>query len=147
MQLTQDNKCALLWALFHLPFIDRNEKFAILDKVLADDKSELAITTRLYCKAAIPDIEDKKEVWKEIIENPAGLTIDQRDTMIRGFVSPGQESITNSFLNEQFFSQAVVIAKNDWELVDIYFERLMPIMQPITEELIGKMEGLKGKVD
>lgn len=66
LQLNKNMKQELLRGIFPLPGIERSTKFQMLDKVLGKDKTDKAILTRLYCKAALPDPEEKKQAWREI---------------------------------------------------------------------------------
>ena len=51
-KLTKENKRELIRSIFSLPDFDRSTKFTLLDKVLSKDKSDKAVLTRIYCKAA-----------------------------------------------------------------------------------------------
>jgi hypothetical protein len=65
----------LLKAVFSSKNIDRDRKFKLLDQVIAGDQSMDAIEDVLYCKAALPSLEDKMKAWKEIVENPDDLSM------------------------------------------------------------------------
>jgi hypothetical protein len=48
------------------PTKDRDFKFALMDHVLGDDKSDESKVVRVYCEAALPDAESKKNAWEKI---------------------------------------------------------------------------------
>lgn len=54
--------------------VKRDLKFQLLDSVIDGDKSVEAANCVLFCKAALPSLEDKKQAWTEIIKNSAELS-------------------------------------------------------------------------
>lgn len=73
--LAQNNMFSICKVLFKSPHMTNEEKFAMLEKVLGDDKSDLAKRTRIQCETSIPDAAVKEKAWNEII-NPKSTNSD-----------------------------------------------------------------------
>lgn len=66
--LTQGHKHSIMYKLFRSKDHEESNKMEILDKVLGDDKSDLAKNARLCCMAALPDPKKKEEIWASLID-------------------------------------------------------------------------------
>jgi len=66
MNLTLSQKRNLLKGIFSISSIQQDAKFSLLQQTLGDDNSDESQETRIYCLAALPDAESKKQAWNKI---------------------------------------------------------------------------------
>lgn len=66
MSLTLSQKRNLLKGICGKSIVQPTAKMSLLQQVLGDDKSDESIQTHIYCIAAMPDPESKKEAWNKI---------------------------------------------------------------------------------
>jgi hypothetical protein len=86
-KLNTHQKHLLLMALYSSPKVELADKTRLLEKVLANDKSDIAERTRLVCYAALPDPIVKEEVWNQIVQANSSRTSKQRECFLYGFFS------------------------------------------------------------
>lgn len=63
----------------------QESKQQILDKVLGDDKSDIAKKLRLTCEALTADPKIKEKVWKELVDPKSTLSVYERRAYMQGF--------------------------------------------------------------
>jgi hypothetical protein len=80
----------------------------------------------LYCKAALPSLEDKKQAWKEITENSLDLSDSQVREIMSGFAINRQNEESMPFLNEHYFKDAVSFSKKNPRLSDKFLKEFLP---------------------
>jgi len=73
-----------------------------LNKVLGDDKSDVAKNCRLRCKASIPTAENKAEIWEAVTSETSDYSMYEREAMISGFYSYGQLDILEPYFDKFF---------------------------------------------
>jgi hypothetical protein len=61
----------------------------LLDKILGQRKTDDAILLRIYCKAALPDANEKKEAWNELFNVKSKLSKKQKEELIHAFSQRG----------------------------------------------------------
>lgn len=143
MKLTIENKRSLVRAIFAQPAIDRSAKFALLDKVLGNDKSDKAVLTRIFCKAALPDADEKKQAWKEFTDISSKMQVKQLEEIMYAFFQNGQDKLTRSFTEKDYFEQAYQVFKHKpYKVFKTFFKVMMPRRNEVTPELIQKMKDL-----
>ena len=67
--------------------MEKDKKLELLQKTLGEDKSDLAINTRLTCMAGLPEAEGKAETWKAIIDVHSEESLKERRAKMSGFYS------------------------------------------------------------
>lgn len=67
--LSQNNFFAICKVLSKSAHMTTDEKKALLEQVVGDDKSDLAKNVRIQCETSIPDADVKEKAWNEIV-NP-----------------------------------------------------------------------------
>lgn len=68
--LQKSHKMSILRLLFKSKYFGLDQKMALLESTLGDDKSDLAENCRASCMAGLPDAEVKAQIWAEIT-NPS----------------------------------------------------------------------------
>lgn len=74
MKLDSQQKRDLISGIFPMKDIDRKRKFGLLEKSLGKDKTDMSMKTRMYCKTALPDAEEKKQAWAELFNKNSKLS-------------------------------------------------------------------------
>jgi hypothetical protein len=62
--------------------ISSEEKQALIQKVLGEDKSDTAKRVKLTCEAALASPENKERVWNILTEENSTYTVYEREAMM-----------------------------------------------------------------
>lgn len=85
--LKQSHKNTILIKAFKFPGMDKEAKMKLLEEILGDEKSDLAINTRLTCLAGLPDANVKEDTWKAITDVNSQESLKERSAKMAGFKS------------------------------------------------------------
>ena len=81
------DKRKILVAICKTTKITEEEKKALQEQVLGDEKSDDVNRCRLTCEAAIATPENKEKMWKIFTEENSKYSIYDRDAYMAGFCS------------------------------------------------------------
>jgi hypothetical protein len=71
--------------MFKSPHLTTEEKNQILEKIVGEDKSDLAKRVRIQCETSIPDAAVKEKAWLEIINPKSTMSDVEKQAMMSGF--------------------------------------------------------------
>jgi aminopeptidase N len=105
------------------------------------DSSTLGMRKAFAVKSALPDLNAKKEIWKEMLTK--NLTYSNFREAAAKFHGPNQSKLSSNFVDEFFKKVTSIDWKSNDSVVDIYFENLFPI-KLCSKDVLSKSElGLK----
>ena len=85
-ELNNSHKDSIVIKCFETKYVSIQEKQALLELVVGDDKSDIAINLKLTCHALTPDLNIKEEVWREITNpNSSSKSKPELEAMMNGF--------------------------------------------------------------
>ena len=136
------HKQSILKKIFEEPSISSEVKFELLEKVLGDDKSDIAQNTRETCNALIPTAESKEAVWLAITDVNSTDSIYKRSAKMGGFYSWKQLDLIRPYFARYFEVLPILYEKQAFKFIEAFFHSLLPRME-ITNEQIVRMLALK----
>jgi hypothetical protein len=141
MNLTIGQKRNLLKGLCSLSTVQQDAKMSLLQQTIGDDKSDESMDTRIFCLAAMPDAESKKQAWIKI-HNKEGNKMSQKEVeqLIMGFSQTDQPKITQVYSNDYFASLHDMFKTSSFHLFKSYLHGLMPRRGEITDDMIKKLQ-------
>lgn len=106
--------------------IELSLKTELLAKqVQEDNNSDLAKRAECACKAGLPDLESKKEVWNHILDPQNSLYI--AGAYMSSFIVYDQLPLIKDFLKREFFESAIKLAEtNNYHLTSAFFTYIAP---------------------
>jgi len=108
-ELLPNDKRMILKTLCRSTKISTDTKKELMEKVLKDDKSDIARRTRLTCEAASATLENKEKYWKILIDENTEYSIYDREAMISGFCSWDQLELCEPF-SEKFYDALTTLS-------------------------------------
>lgn len=75
-------------------------KKSLLEKVLGDDKSDVADHLRLTCEALGPDPKVKEKVWNELIDPNSKMSVYDKYAYMEGFYNFNQIDIIRPYFDK-----------------------------------------------
>lgn len=110
-KLAKKHNYSILSRMFKSKSFSVEQKNAKLEKVIGDDKTDVAENTRAKCYAGLPDAEVKAKVWAEITDPHSKESVYLRTAKIQGFYSWDQVDILAPYF-DQFYEVIAPLAKH-----------------------------------
>lgn len=98
--LSKNNKFSIVQSAYAKESIELKVKEELLEKVLGDDKSDIANNLRLTCKTLLPDAKSKEEAWAEISDHSNTLSSYERNAMMAGFFNRESAEILKPYYDQ-----------------------------------------------
>lgn len=129
-KLSKKHKLSIVKVVFEEPsFENEEEKQELLEKVIGDDKSDIAVNARLTCRAYKATAENKEAVWKEITDPSSELSLYQKGALMGGFYSFKQLNIIRPYFSK-FIEQ----------LPSLYKQQTFKFMEAFSGSLLPRLE-------
>ena len=144
-KLGKKHQYSILKKLFEEPTVEHATKLALLEKVLGEDKSDIAQNTRDTCMALLPSAEGKAQVWAAITDVTSTESIYKRGAKMGGFYSYKQMDLISPYFDKFFEDLPKIYEKQAFKYVETFFHSLLPRMD-IKDEHIVKLLSLKLQV-
>lgn len=125
--------------------IELKVKEAAMEK-LSQIKSDLLILTKAYCRAALPDKENKRKIWdglfgKEFDE----VSLLEHQSLCSGLIHLSHKEFTDGFEDEFFLKIEDCVKNKSRSNADNIFHGLQPCLQ--TEDVdIKRFEDFLAKI-
>ena len=140
--LQKKHKHTILSRLFRSKSYSLEEKNETLNRILGDDKSDLALNARARCEAGLPNAETKAKIWAEITDTNSKDSVNLRYAKIGGFYCWDQIDIVSPYF-DKFFDEIERIHKfTNHMYFENFFHSLLPTMN-IKESHIVKLVSLR----
>lgn len=139
--LTMSNKRNILKGLCSMSSVQQVAKLSLMQQILGDDKSDEAVQTRIYCLAAMPDPESKKDAWNKLQNaDQAKMSQKEMEQVIFGFMSQNDQPQLTKKYEDAFFATLYEHYKtSSYNLFKHYIKTLMPRRGEITEAQLDKL--------
>lgn len=101
--------------------------------------------TRIYCLAAMPDPESKKQAWQKI-QNKESSKLSQKEMeeVILGFAHTDQPHLTAKYNDAFFATLHDHFRTSSYKLFKTYMHGLMPRKGEITDDILKKLQAHLG---
>ena len=145
--ISQENRFSFLKNIFKSKTIDIEIKNKLLEKEITRDKnSDESLRAKLACNALLPDKENKKRIFEEIVKNPTKDSLKNRSELMENFAPFEQLDLVSDFITKDYFDVIPELSKN----VEVfYIETFVNYCGPgllVNDENIKKYEELAEKV-
>ena len=117
----------------------------MLEKVLKDDKSDIAKTVRLQCEVSIADPAVKAQAWKDITDPNSSFSMKEKQAKMSGFYAWSQFDIVKPYFDLYYEELKVADSKYTTKFVEAFLGGMRPTME-ITDSHIVKLVTIKGNV-
>lgn len=135
--------CTLVYSLEEFTL---EEKEKVLNKEIERDRnSDESTRAKCRCKAALPDLKIKEEIWNKIINEPLSDSLYNMKAYMSGLIMINQIKLVENLLTEKFFEGILKLETCEYFYVENFFAFCSPIYFP-NEEVIKKTEEVAGKV-
>lgn len=138
-ELTPADKRKILKTLCQSTQIATETKQAVIEKVLGDDKSDVAKKTRLGCEACFATKENKDKLWETFIDEKTELSIQDREAMISGFCSWDQLELCEPYFDKYYDALDTLSEKHAYRYQRSFCMGLMPRKWIKDEHLVRLM--------
>lgn len=118
--LVQNNFFAICKVLFKSPHMTTDEKNALLEQVVGDDKSDLAKNVTIQCGVSIPDPAAKENAWKEIVNPNSTYSDKERQAMMSGFYAYSQLELTRPYADKYYEALKDFNKHHSWKYMDSF---------------------------
>lgn len=128
--------------------LTQEQKMSLVDKVLGTDKTDLAEEARVYCQAALPDEQAKKDAWALILnqqqpdQGQPKLSKKMREEVIKAFNRPNQLDLTAQFVDGYFGQLHQFYQNNIYKLFVSFFYQILPRKGEISDAHVEKLKDL-----
>jgi len=143
--LQANNLRSICKTVFKSPHLTNEEKMQLLEKVIGDDKSDIAKNVRIQCEASIPDPAVKEQVWKEITDPNSEISIKERQSKMMGFYARSQFDICKPYADKYYEELKDFDKKHSNKYVEAFMHNMRPTME-ILDSHIVKLVAIKGNV-
>jgi aminopeptidase N len=143
-ELKQSHKHRILKVMHMSPSKMAEEKAAMLELIIGEDKSDLAENLRATCFSALPSAECKAQVWAEITNPNSTESLYMRRAKMGGFYSWDQMDLIEPYFDKFFEVLPEIAQKTTWKYLDTFFHMMLPTMQ-VKESHIVKLVALKNE--
>lgn len=82
--------------------ITTETKQALIEKILGEDKSDVAKKARLGCEACFATKENKEKLWEIFTDDKTTLSIQDREAMMSGFCSWDQVELCDPYFDKYY---------------------------------------------
>ncbi len=132
--------------LYSLNSMSLEEKEKILNKQIElDNNSDKSTKAKLRCKAALPDLKIKEEIWELLTKKSKSDSLKNMQAYMFGFVNMNQLDLVKPFIVDKFFDDIVQLKNMDNFFLEYFIYLCGPKNFP-TDENIKKLEEVKEKV-
>lgn len=131
--------------LFKSTHMTTEQKNVLLEKVLKDDKSDIAKSVRLYCEVAVNDPAVKAQAWKDIVDPNSSFSMKEKQAKMGGFYSWGQFDICKPYFDMYYEQLKDLDGSFTTKFVEAFLHGMRPTME-ITDTHIVKLVTLKGNI-
>ncbi len=149
--LSQDNRYAILQKIFSLNEISLEEKNKLLEQEkIRDNFSDKSLKTELSCRALLPDINNKKNIWEKIIKDPKSDSLHNMRALMCGFAPMSQLDLVKNIIKERFYEDVLEVSKNEYFFIDYFFAFCTPFVfveKEVIENLENLISGLSSEFD
>lgn len=143
--LTQDNRFRIVAFIHTVRTISNEEKSKLLEaEVLRDNNSDRSIRARCSCKAALPDLAVKKEIWDKIINHPTDESLYNMKSYMSYFAPINQLDIVDEYLRDRFFEDAMKIGNQEFFYITPFMMYCSPMII-VENDIIVKLDNLTEK--
>jgi len=142
-KLTNTHKLKIVKVCHKSKALSADEKKQLLEKVLVDDKSDLARHCRLTCFATEP--ANKEQVWKDLLDPKSDYSLYDRRALMEGFYAWDYMAECEPFFDRFFTEINNVSAQHTHKNLESWFFSLLPRMK-IEDSHIVKLLQLKARV-
>ena len=145
--ISQENRFSFLKNIFKSKTIDIEIKNKLLENEITRDKnSDESLRAKLACNTLLPDKENKKRIFDEIVKNPTKDSLKNRSELMENFAPFEQLDLVSDFITKDYFDVIPELSKN----VEVfYIETFVNYCGPgllVNDENIKKYEELAEKV-
>jgi hypothetical protein len=119
--------------------ISTETKKELIEKVLKDDKSDIARRTRLTCETAFATLENKEKYWNILVDENTEYSIYDREAIISGFCSWDQLELCEPFAEKFYDALTTLSDKHAQRYQHSFAMGLMPRKQIKDEHLVRLM--------
>ena len=143
---TNEMNFTIVSKLYTLNSISLEEKEKILNKQIElDNNSDKSIKAKLRCKAALPDLKIKEEIWEILTKKSKSESLKNMQAYMFGFANMNQLDLVKPFIVDKFFDDIVQLKNMDYFFIEYFVILCGPKNFP-TDENIKKLEEVKEKV-
>jgi hypothetical protein len=125
--------------------MSNEEKFELLEKVLGDDKSDLAKRLRLQCEVSIPDAAVKEKAWYDITDPKSTVSDVEKRAIMSGFYAASQVELTNQYADKYYEALKDFNKHFSYRQVESFIAMMRPTHE-IHDSHIVKMVTIKGNI-
>jgi len=101
-KINESHKRTIVVKLSCSHLLTNEEKKKLQTEVLGGDLSDIAKNTLLTCQAAIADVQNKEQVWKDITDPKSTLSSEQKGALMEGFWIQDQLELLRPFFDRYF---------------------------------------------
>ena len=145
--MTEDQKYSVLKNYYSSPHFNNDDKKALKEKALANDKSDKASKCEQLCNQSLPDPEQKERIWAAItdITNTEGLQAMQ--IKMQGFFRRNQQlDLIQPYFEKYFDVLGEIVEKRDREYGETFMTMLSPAFMARESEEKAFREYLRNPV-
>jgi aminopeptidase N len=138
--ITQDHRFSILSKVFQLRDLDFETKMKLLEVEKERDKnSDKSRKAEITCKACLPTIQNKQEVWDQLVNFPNSDSLHNKRALMIGFAPINQIDLIEEFLTEKFFDAISSLGKCEYFYID-YFLMFCSPTNFVDQKIIEKFE-------
>lgn len=116
VEMTPEQKYSVLKHYFSSTSFNSDEKKALLEVALADDKSDKAQKCEQLCKQCLPDADLKDRIWTALTDMQSTEGLQQMQIKMQGFFRRNQQlDLIQPYFEKYFDVLGEVVNKKDRE--------------------------------
>ena len=120
-ELKQSHNMSIVKVINKSTHVSETCKMELLDKVLGEDKSDLAKQCRMTCEASRNHLGVKKATWNELVDPKSKLSLYERRAMMFGFYSWDQIDTCTPFFDMFYDSLEELYKVHTYKYIEIFF--------------------------
>ena len=117
----------------------------LLEKVLKDDKSDIARDVRAQCMTSIADPAVKEQAWKDITDPKSPLSNKLKEAKMLGFYAWSQYDLVQPYFDRYYEELKDFDKRHSNQYVNSFIRCMRPTME-ILDSHIVKLVTIKGGV-
>lgn len=138
-ELKQAHKVAIVKTLHKLQNLKIDDKARYLDMVLADDKSDTAVMTRLSCMAASATPDVKAQVWHDLLSPDSKYSLYEKRALMTGFYS-GADMDNYRMYAEKFYQCLPTLSQeHTYKFIETFFANMLPTLEIDDGHIVSLM--------
>lgn len=153
IEISNQNKKSIMIKICSNKEYGKDYKNAMMQKVLGEDQSDLAVRSRMTCEAAMPIKENKLQIWRQLTgineqnsnAQVGAFSIEQLGAKIDGVYQWNQQEVLEPLFNDylKVIGDKRFYGTHGYKYTRNFVNNLMPTPREITQQHVDQFRSVK----